>query len=70
MILQEKKILCSIKEPDRNHLWLRPILDKDGYDLLYYGVNGWTPLIKYSISTTDNSNDNEGNIEPINPCNC
>lgn len=44
MILQEKRILCDVKEPDKNHLWLRPRLDRDGYDLLYWGVNGWTPL--------------------------
>lgn len=45
MVLQEKRILCDVKEPDKNHLWLRPRLDRDGYDLLYWGVNGWTPLI-------------------------
>lgn len=38
------KILKSYKEVDKNHLWLRPFLDKDGYDLLYFGANGWTPL--------------------------
>lgn len=26
-------------------LWLKPYLDKDGYEILYYGVNGWTSLI-------------------------
>ena len=45
MILQEKRILCDVEEPDKNHLWLRPRLDRDGYDLLYWGANGWTPLI-------------------------
>ncbi len=48
MILQEKRILCDKKEPDKNHLWLRPRLDRDGYDLLYWGANGWTPLIDCS----------------------
>lgn len=45
MILQEKRIFCDTKEPDKNHLWLRPRLDKEGFDLLYFGSNGWTPLI-------------------------
>ena len=45
MVLQEKRILCNVKEPDKNHLWLRPRLDRDGYDLLYWGAEGWTPLI-------------------------
>lgn len=45
MVLQEKRILCTIKEPDKNHLWLRPKLDQDGYDLLYWGAEGWTHLI-------------------------
>lgn len=45
MVLQEKRILCDVKEPDKNHLWLRPRLDRDGYDLLYWGAEGWTPLI-------------------------
>lgn len=44
-MIKEKRILCSVKEPDKNHLWLRPYLDRDGYELLYFGVNGWTPLI-------------------------
>lgn len=48
MVLQEKRILCDVKEPDKNHLWLRPRLDKDGYDLLYWGAEGWTPLIDCS----------------------
>lgn len=45
MVLQEKRILCDVREPDKNHLWLRPRLDRDGYDLLYWGAEGWTPLI-------------------------
>lgn len=59
MVLQEKKILCTTEEPDRNHLWLKPRLTEDGFDLLYFGVNGWTPLIDYrkdSISA-ESSND-------------
>lgn len=53
MILQEKRILCDVREPDRNHLWLRPRLDSDGYDLLYWGSNGWTPLIDCSMCQLD-----------------
>lgn len=37
-------IYLSQKEPDKNLLWLRPYLDKDGYELLYFGADGWTPL--------------------------
>lgn len=57
MILQEKRILCDTKEPDKNHLWLRPRLDKEGYDLLYWGSKGWTPLIDYP-----------GSLSQIPPC--
>lgn len=53
MILQEKRILCDVKEPDKNHLWLRPKSDKDGYDLLYWGSKGWTPLIDCSVCPLD-----------------
>ena len=40
------ELFLSHKEPEYrdNLLWLRPYLDRDGYELLYYGVNGWTPL--------------------------
>lgn len=47
MILQEKRILCTVEEPDKNHLWLRPRLTREGFDLLYFGANGWTPLIDW-----------------------
>ena len=42
--VKEYKILCSIKEVDKNHLWMRPFLDRDGYDILFWGDKGWTPL--------------------------
>lgn len=35
------KIYMSVKEPDKNVLWLRPRLCDGGYDLLYYGSKGW-----------------------------
>lgn len=53
MVLQEKRILCDVKEPDKNHLWLRPRLDRDGYDLLYWGSKGWTPLIDSSAHSLE-----------------
>lgn len=40
------EIYLSYKEPEfKNILWLRPYLDREGYELLFYGVNGWTKLI-------------------------
>lgn len=39
------RIHLSHKEPGKELLWLRPRLDREGYDLLYWGSNGWTPLI-------------------------
>lgn len=37
------KIVMAIKEPENRHiLWMRPYLDKEGYELLYYGSKGWT----------------------------
>lgn len=36
------RIVLSYKEPMKDVLWMRPFLGKDGYDLLYYGANGWT----------------------------
>lgn len=45
MVEGKVEIYLSLKEPEKNLLWLRPYLDKDGYELLYFGANGWTPLI-------------------------
>lgn len=42
------KIHLSHKEPNKELLWLRPRLDREGYDLLYFGAKGWTPLIDCS----------------------
>lgn len=40
------KIVMAIKEPENKHvLWMRPYLDKEGYELLYYGSKGWTRWI-------------------------
>lgn len=56
------EIYLSHKEPDKNLLWLRPYLDKDGYELLYFGVKGWTPLCCNSYNKCEElpSNDSEG----------
>lgn len=50
MIEGKIEIYLSHKEPvfKENILWLRPYLDKEGYELLYYGANGWT-LLNLSI---------------------
>ena len=47
MIEGKIEIYLSYKEPVQKDrlLWLRPYLDRDGYELLYYGTEGWTPLI-------------------------
>ncbi len=39
------RIILSHKEVDKENLWLKPKEGRDGYDLLYYGANGWAPLI-------------------------
>lgn len=52
MVEGKVEIYLSHKEPsNRNILWLRPYLNKDGYELLYFGVNGWTPLIYNSTES-------------------
>lgn len=40
-------IYLSYKEPEYrdNIMWLRPYIDKEGFELLYYGVNGWTVFV-------------------------
>lgn len=38
------KIVMSYKEVNRHHIWMRPFLHREGYELLYYGAKGWTPL--------------------------
>lgn len=47
MVEGKIEIFLSYKEPNYkdNLLWLRPYLDREGYELLYYGANGWTKLI-------------------------
>lgn len=44
------KIHLSYKEPEnRNLIWMRPYLDKEGYEFLYYGSLGWMPLHKCHV---------------------
>lgn len=47
MVEGKIEIFLSYKEPEYrdNLLWLRPYLDREGYELLYYGANGWTRFI-------------------------
>ena len=47
MIAGKIEIFLSYKEPEFKDsiLWLRPYLDREGYELLYYGANGWTRFI-------------------------
>lgn len=59
------RIYMSYVEPeDKGLLWMRPYLDKDGYELLYFGANGWTvwlPCCKDNtyIPPMDSSEDKE-----------
>lgn len=40
------RIYLSYVEPeDKGLLWMRPYLDKEGYELLYFGAKGWTRWI-------------------------
>lgn len=39
------QIVLSHKEVDKTNLWLKPRIGRDGYDLLYFGANGWAPLV-------------------------
>lgn len=47
MVEGKIEIFLSYKEPEYrdNILWLRPYLDKEGYELLYYGAKGWTRFV-------------------------
>lgn len=40
-------IFLSYKEPNHhdNIMWLRPYLDREGYELLYFGAEGWTRFV-------------------------
>lgn len=57
MIEGKIEIYLSHKEPifKERILWLRPFLDKSGYELLYYGDKGWTELIPDKLSASINN---------------
>lgn len=43
MIAGTVNIYFSHKEPeDKNLIWLRPHLEDDSFDLMYFGSKGWT----------------------------
>lgn len=68
----------SVKEPeDKNLIWFRPKLDKEGFDFLYYGSKGWMPWIpdcKRENHIHDDCKETEpGHIPGFhkkNPCGC
>lgn len=68
MVEGKVEIFLSYKEPEYrdNLLWLRPYLDREGYELLYYGANGWTRFIP--CLPVDHSNEEPPLLE-IKPCN-
>lgn len=47
------EIYLSHREPifKDNIMWLRPYLDREGFELLYYGANGWTVFVPCCEST-------------------
>lgn len=49
------ELFLSYKEPEYrdNLLWMRPYLSKEGYEILYYGSKGWTPLCTCCISNVE-----------------
>lgn len=79
MIEGKIEIYLSHKEPifRERTLWLRPYLDREGYELLYYGSTGWTPLIYESHQTKEPIINNnkvnnciEESIQLFSSCNC
>lgn len=64
------RIYMSVVEPeDKGLLWLRPYLDKEGYELLYYGSKGWVPLI-YCNHSTDHNTPEDNTEEEEDKCPC
>lgn len=47
MVEGKVEIYLSHKEPEYrdNLMWLRPYLDREGYELLYWGAKGWTTFV-------------------------
>lgn len=62
------RTMLSYKEPrDKNLLWLRPYLHREGYELLYFGSKGWVPLIECDCNK---STDEDSTVEEPEPCGC
>lgn len=61
------EIFLSYKEPEYrdNLMWLRPYLDREGYELLYYGANGWTRFIPCHQAPSYLNSDNIEIEKPI-----
>lgn len=77
------RIFLSYKEPEYrdNIMWLRPYIDREGYELLYYGPDGWkvfipchNTYIKEDNTETDIPEDNKPPLLDDNyldnPCDC
>lgn len=75
------RIYLSYVEPeDKNLLWMRPYLNKEGYELLYFGAKGWTkwlpcckPEVDYIEDTSCEEFENDKPQHPIDrekPCGC
>lgn len=69
------EIYLSYKEPEYrdNIMWLRPYLDREGYELLYYGASGWTSFVSSNLIDSDEiltDIPTEDVPEIDNPCEC
>lgn len=72
MIEGKVEIYLSYKEPifKERVMWLRPYLDREGFELLYYGANGWTVFVPCHPSASEpNINTTEEEIR-ISSCEC
>lgn len=70
------KIYLSYVEPrNKELLWMRPYLDKEGYELLFYGSRGWTPWCLHCKMEEDHVKDDceelpEHPVIKDRPCGC
>lgn len=74
MVTGKVDIVLSNKEPEfKDNLWMKPFTNKDGYELLYYGSSGWTPLIPrcpiHNESSGDTTFIDGPDRDPICECN-
>lgn len=73
MIEGKIEIYLSYKEPEYrdNLMWLRPYLDKEGFELLYYGANGWTVFVPcHPAPHVKTFSCHEKEAPPERPCGC